>query len=249
MEGSSAFQFGRAAYRAGLLEPAPADRRRAGRTCASGCAARPTRSHALRNRISQSPEGTRVRDLERLGADVLAGVLPRLYPQMLELAYGHQDAGRPRVHRHRRLAGAGRRSWRGVLAFDGAIGSQFSEVVDGVYTGRAGRAVHLRPREGARDRGARRARGARPRELLRLLGLRVRPADAAARRPPGRGQPRPELAMAAREERWEVLRFDRLGRRLKARSGWRAPRSPAASGRRRWPRAPGVDAGLVAKLR
>src|SRR4029078_3450461 len=40
-------------------------------------------------------ERVRVRDLERLAPDVLAGVLPRLYPQMLEIAYGHQDAGRP----------------------------------------------------------------------------------------------------------------------------------------------------------
>ena len=49
------------------------------------------------------------------------------------------------------------------------------------------------------------------------------------------------LAKAAREERWEVLRFDRLGRRLKAAVGLAGAWSPAASGRRRWPRAPGVD--------
>ena len=40
-------------------------------------------------------EGVRVRELQRLAPDVLAGVLPRLYPQMLEIAYEHQDAGRP----------------------------------------------------------------------------------------------------------------------------------------------------------
>ena len=39
--------------------------------------------------------GQRERDLERLAPKVLAGVLPRLYPQMLEVAYAHQDAGRP----------------------------------------------------------------------------------------------------------------------------------------------------------
>ena len=39
--------------------------------------------------------GQRVVDLQRLAPKVLAGVLPRLYPQMLEVAYAHQDAGRP----------------------------------------------------------------------------------------------------------------------------------------------------------
>ena len=85
MEGSSAFQFGRAAYRAGLLS-----RRQ---LIADGWAnlmfrlrgASDESSHELRLRISKSLEGTRVRDMERLGVDVLAGVLPRIYPQVLEL--------------------------------------------------------------------------------------------------------------------------------------------------------------------
>src|ERR1700751_3903290 len=83
MEGSSAFQFGRAAYRAGLLS-----RRQ---LIADGWAnlmfrlrgASDEASHELRDRISESLAGTRVRDLDRLGVDVLAGVLPRIYPQVL----------------------------------------------------------------------------------------------------------------------------------------------------------------------
>src|SRR3984885_2736785 len=90
MEGSSAFQFGRAAYKAGLLS-----RRQ---LVADGWAnlkfrlrgASDESSHQLRNRISESLEGTRVRDLERLGVDVLAGVLPRIYPQGLGLASPNQ---------------------------------------------------------------------------------------------------------------------------------------------------------------
>src|ERR1700750_2090282 len=77
MEGSSAFQFGRAAYRAGLM------RRR--QLLADGWAnlrfrlkgASADETNALRNRVSASMKGIRVRDLERLGADVLAGILPR----------------------------------------------------------------------------------------------------------------------------------------------------------------------------
>ena len=135
MEGSSAFQFGRAAYRAGLLS-----RRQ---LIADGWAnlmfrlrgASDESSHELRNRISESLAGTRVRDLERLGVDVLAGVLPRIYPQVLELAYRHQDEGR-RVYIVTAASQDLAEMLARVLAFDGAIGSQFSEVVDGVYTGR-----------------------------------------------------------------------------------------------------------------
>src|SRR5947199_4616998 len=77
MEGSSAFQFGRAAYKAGLISRrqlisdgwANLKFRLRGSTDAD--------TQALRERISKSLAGTRVRDLERLGPAVLAGVLPR----------------------------------------------------------------------------------------------------------------------------------------------------------------------------
>ncbi len=135
MEGSSAFQFGRAAYRAGLMS-----RRRLLADAAANVRFRLRGStdadtHALRDRISASLQGTRVRDLERLGADVLAGVLPRLYPQMLAVAHRHQDEGR-RVYIVTAAAGELAEMLARVLAFDGGIGSQFSEVRDGVYTGR-----------------------------------------------------------------------------------------------------------------
>ena len=59
-----------------------------GRTSCSACAARPTRAPTRCASGSAScSSGVRVRDLQRLAPDVLAGVLPRLYPQMLALAY------------------------------------------------------------------------------------------------------------------------------------------------------------------
>ena len=190
MEGSSAFQFGRAAYRAGLLS-----RRQ---LMSDGWAnlkfrlrgATDEDSHELRDRISRSLEGTRVRDLERLGADVLAGVLPRIYPQVLELAYRHQDEGRrvyivtaasqelaemlarrPRLRRRDRLAvlrGHRRRLHRPPRP------ALF------VYGGDKARAIEqLAEREGL-DLS----------RFLRLLGLGLGSADAARGRPPGGGQPR-----------------------------------------------------------
>jgi HAD superfamily hydrolase (TIGR01490 family) len=215
MEGSSAFQFGRAAYRAGLLS-----RRQ---LIADGWAnlmfrlrgASDEASHELRNRISHDLAGTRVRDLERLGVDVLAGVLPRIYPQVLSRAYDHQDAGR-RVYIVTAASQELADTLAHVLAFDGAIGSTFSEVVDGVYTGKpTGLFVYGQEKAVAIQRLAESAcldlaasyaysDSASDLPMLRLVGH------------PVVVNPDPALAKTAREERWEVLRFDRLGRRLKA---------------------------------
>src|SRR5260370_20633646 len=95
MEGSAAFQFGRAAYRAGLMS-----RRRLVADAWANLrfrlrGATDEDTHALRDRISESLAGVRVRDLQRLGAPVLAGGLPRGYPQVLAIAPHHQEAGPP----------------------------------------------------------------------------------------------------------------------------------------------------------
>jgi HAD superfamily hydrolase (TIGR01490 family) len=248
MEGSSAFQFGRAAYKAGLLS-----RRQ---LVADGWAnlmfrlrgASDESSHELRNRISQSLEGTRVRDLERLGVDVLAGVLPRIYPQVLEIAYRHQDEGM-RVYivtaASQELASMLAR----VLAFEGAIGSQFSVVVDGVYTGTPGepfvygsekaRAIEqLAEREGVDLANSDAySDSASDLPMLRLVGH------------PVAVNPDSELATAASEERWEVLRFDRLGRRLKAAVGLAGAAVAGGVGSAALAARARNRRGLVAKLR
>ena len=65
-----------------------------------------------------------MRDLERLGADVLADVLPRIYPQMLAVAHEHQDEGR-RVYIVTAASQELASLLAHVLVFDGAIGSRF----------------------------------------------------------------------------------------------------------------------------
>src|SRR5256885_15555767 len=135
MQGSSAFQFGRAAYRAGLMS-----RRQ---LLADGIAnlqfrlrgATDADSLALRERIAASLEGTRVVDLERLGADVLAGILPRIYPQMRALAHEHQDAGR---RGYIVTAASNELAQMGApgLALHGATGSGLSQGKDGGSAGR-----------------------------------------------------------------------------------------------------------------
>ena len=145
MAGSSAFQFGRAAYKAGLVNRRVLARdawenvlfRLRGSTDAS--------TDALRARIGQLLEGVRVRDLQRLAPDVLAGVLPRLYPQMLAIAYEHQDAGRP-IFICTAASQEVAELMAVVLTFDGAVGS-VAEVIDGVTrAGPAGRSPTARAR-------------------------------------------------------------------------------------------------------
>jgi HAD superfamily hydrolase (TIGR01490 family) len=215
MEGSSAFQFGRAAYKAGLMSRRQllADAWANVRFRLRGSTDQDT--HALRDRISASLAGTRVRDLERLGADVLAGVLPRIYPQMLALAHEHQDEGR-RVYIVTAASQELASVLAQVLALDGAIGSTFSEVQDGVYTGRpAGlfiyrsdkaRAIEqLAEREGIDlDESYAYSDSESDLPMLQVVGH------------PVAVNPDRELLRVARERGWEVLRFDRLGRRLKA---------------------------------
>ncbi|HEV2771691.1 MAG TPA: HAD family hydrolase [Thermoleophilaceae bacterium] len=213
IEGSSAIHIGRAAYRRGLLTRGQLARdlwtnvrfRLSGST--------DEQSAVLRQRILDSIAGHRVIELARLGPDVLAGILPRLYPETLRAAYEHQDAGRPAY-----IVTAASQELAEVLArvliFDAGIGTR-SESRDGVYTGRAGgpfvygegKAVAIREvaeREGV-DLSASFAYSDSASDLpmLRLVGHPVAVNPDAV------------LEEVARAEGWQILRFEKLGRRLR----------------------------------
>jgi HAD superfamily hydrolase (TIGR01490 family) len=212
MEGSSAVHFGRAAYNAGLISKrqllkdawANVQFRLKGSTDET--------TQALWDRILGSIAGTRVVDLARLAPQILAGVLPRLYPQMLATAWDHQDAGRP-VYIVTAASQELSELLATVLGFDGGIGVR-SEVRDGVYTGRPngpftyreGKAQAMRELASERgiDLGASWAYSDSESDLpmLRTVGN------------PVAVNPDATLGRIAREEGWEVLRFERLGRRL-----------------------------------
>src|SRR5437763_14200682 len=218
MQGSSAFQFGRAAFNAGLLSRRQlvADAWANVKFRLRGSSDEVT--HALRDRISASLKGTRVRDLERLGPSVLAGVPPRIYPPVLKLAHEHQDAGR-KVYITTAASQELAQILAQVLVFDGGIGSEFSEAVDGVYTGRpTGLFIYGEGKARAIEELAQRERidlaesyaytdSASDLPMLRLVGHPV--VVHPDRERPG----------IARQEGWEVLRCDRLGRRLKTAAG------------------------------
>ncbi len=211
--GSSAFEFARASYKAGL-----ASRRQ---LVADGLANLRFRlqgstdagTEALKQRVMAALEGVRVRDVERLGADVLAGLLPRVYPQMLNVAYEHQDAGRPIficTAASQEVADLLAR----VLVFDGAVGTR-SEIADGAYTGRLDGPFTYREGKAAAIRELAAERGI---DLEESWAYSDSESDLPMLRAVGHPvvvNPDAALARVAREEGWEVVRFETLGRRLK----------------------------------
>jgi HAD superfamily hydrolase (TIGR01490 family) len=213
IEGSSALHFARAAYKHGMLS-----RRQLLRDGWANLKFRIQGStdqttDVLRQRILDAIAGQRVVDLRRLGPDVLAGVLPLVYREVLEEAFAHQDAGRPAY-----IVTAASQELADVLAhvltFDGGIGMR-SEVRDGVYTGRLdgpftyreGKAEAIREiaeREGI-DLSASYAYSDSESDLpmMRTVGHPVAVNPDAA------------LERVARAEGWRIMRFDRLAPMLK----------------------------------
>jgi HAD superfamily hydrolase (TIGR01490 family) len=213
MAGSSGIHFARAAYESGMIS-----RRRLARDVYENLRFRlrgstDERADDVRERVGRMIAGVRVRDLERLSPRVLSGVLPRLYPQMLQRAYAHQDAGVP-VYILTAASQEMADLLALVLAFDGGLGSR-SEIVDGRYTGRPagpfnyrdGKVLTMRSlaQEEGFDLTASYAYSDSESDLPMLRAVRhaivVNP-DRALRR-------------IASEEGWEVVELDRLGRHLK----------------------------------
>jgi HAD superfamily hydrolase (TIGR01490 family) len=248
MAGSSGVFFARAAYETGMIS-----RSRLARDLYENLRFRlrgstDDRADDVRKRVGEMIAGVPVRDLQRLSPRVLAGVLPRLYPQMLQRAYAHQDAGVP-VYILTAASQEMADLLAHVLAFDGGLGSR-SEIVDGRYTGRP--AGPFNYREGKvlsmRELAEREAI-----DLEASFAYSDSESDLPMLRAVGQPvvvNPDAELRRIALEEGWEVLHLDRLGQRLKVLAALgavaalgglgravRAPRSGAraARGGARWP--------------
>lgn len=212
MAGASTFHFARAAYR----------RRMISRREIAGDAIAQIRfrlkgvsdeaADLARRRVLEAIKGLRQRDLERLTPEIMVGILPRIYPQMLDLVHSLQDAG-IRCYVATAASQEAAQLLAATLAMDGAIGSR-AEIVDGVYTGemagpfaygqgKAQAVEEFAEREGL-DLSASYAYSDSVSDLplLRLVGH------------PVAVNPDSGLSAVAKEEGWEVLRFDRLARRL-----------------------------------
>jgi HAD superfamily hydrolase (TIGR01490 family) len=213
MAGSSAYQFGRAAFKAGLI-----NRRRLAADTWENVRFRLRGStddgmDAIKDRIFALLEGVSVRDMQRLAPTVLAGVLPRLYPRMLAIAYEHQDAGRP-VFICTAASQEMAQLMATVLTLDGAVGTMF-ETAGGVYTGRGGGPFNYREGKAEAIRGVAEREGI---DLAASWAYSDSESDLPMLRLVGHPvavNPDAELARVARDEGWEILRFERLGRRLR----------------------------------
>jgi HAD superfamily hydrolase (TIGR01490 family) len=213
MEGSSGFHFARALRGAGMLS-----RRQLARDVWANVRFRlygstDEATEAVRERVLRGLAGIPVRDLARLTPDVLGGILPRVYPQMLETAYAHQDAGRPAFIVTAASQDLAEMLAR-VLVLDGGIGARY-ETHDGVYTGRPDGPFTYREGKVEAMREVAAAHGI---DLAESYAYSDSESDLPMLRAVGHPvavNPDAELERIARAEGWQIMRFDKLARRLR----------------------------------
>ena len=157
--------------------------------------------------------GVRSRDIERLAPMVLAGVLPRVYPQMLDEVHAHQDAGRATFI----ISAAGVELVEilaRVLGMSGGIGTRYEIGPDGRFTGELeGPFMYGAGKVEALDRYA----ADHDIDLAESFAYSDSASDLPMLRAVGNPvvvNPDEELARVARQEGWRVMRFEKLGRRL-----------------------------------
>jgi HAD superfamily hydrolase (TIGR01490 family) len=158
-------------------------------------------------------EGVPARDIARLAPEVLVGVLPRIYPEMLTEVYAHQDAGRPTFI----VSAAGDELVQilaRILYMDGGIGTTYEVDEDGRLTGEVGGTFMYG--EGKVE-AIRRFADEHDIDLASSYAYSDSASDLPMLRAVGVPvvvNPDEELARIAREEGWRVMRFEKLGRSL-----------------------------------
>jgi HAD superfamily hydrolase (TIGR01490 family) len=169
----------------------------------------------LVRQVKELLEGVPERRLRRMIPDLLAGVLPRIYPQMIDEVRAHQDAGRPTFIVS--AAGDGLvKLLAGVLDMEGGIGTRYEVDAEGNYTGLLDGGLNYGPGKVAPMKAF-----AASHEID--LEASWAYSDAVSDLPmlelvgnPVAVNPDAELAAIAAERGWSVMRFERLGRRLAA---------------------------------
>jgi HAD superfamily hydrolase (TIGR01490 family) len=213
MAGSSAMHFGRAAYRSGMV------RRR--QLAAWGIdhirfrlrGSTDESAQAVLALVKDLLEGVPEKEIARMAPDLLAGILPRVYPLMMDEVHAHQDAGRPAF-----IVSAASNPLvellAHVLGFEGGIGTRYEVAPDGTLTGDIeGPFIYGEGKVEAMRRFA----DAHGIELESSWAYSDSGSDLPMLRAVGNPvavNPDPELAEVARSEGWRVMRFEKLGRRL-----------------------------------
>jgi HAD superfamily hydrolase (TIGR01490 family) len=215
MAGSSGMQFARVAARHGIV----------GRRQLASWAVEHLRYRLRGTTDERTAEVLRVareaiagvpaRELERMNPEVMAAILPRVYPQMLDEVYAHQDAGRATFI----VSAAGNgvvEPLAAVLGMDGGIGTRYEVGEDGAFTGRFDGPFVYGPGKVEAMRAFAAGHGI---DLAASYAYSDSASDLPMLRAVGHPvvvNPDPPLAELAREEGWQTMRFERLGRRLVA---------------------------------
>lgn len=213
MAGSSGMAWVRASYEAGLIS-----RTQMVRWARDGLVfrLRGSTDETTKQAMAQIKEvlvGTSARGLERLGPRVLAEVLPRIYPQMLDEVYSHRDEGRPAFI----VSAAGNdlvELVARVLGMEGGVGTRYEIDAGGSFTGEFdGPFMYGK----GKLEGMRRFAESHEIDLAESWAYSDSHSDLPMLRAVGNAvavNPDAELAAVAREEGWRVMRFEKLGRRL-----------------------------------
>ena len=157
--------------------------------------------------------GVPEREIARLAPEVLAGVLPRIYPEMLDEVHSHQDAGRPTFI----VSAAGDEIVQliaRVLYMSGGIGTAYAVDPEGRFTGELGGPFMYGK---GKVEAMRRFADEHDIDLAESWAYSDSVSDLPMLRAVGNPvvvNPDAELAAIAREGGWRVMRFEKLGRRL-----------------------------------
>ena len=151
--------------------------------------------------------------IDRMGPEVMGAILPRIYPLMLEEIWRHQDEGRPCFI----VSAAGNgivESLASVLGMEGGIGTRYELGPDGTFTGRLdGPFVYGPGKVEAMERFA----ADHGIDLAASYAYSDSASDLPMLRAVGNPvvvNPDADLALIAREEGWQLMQFERIGRRI-----------------------------------
>jgi HAD superfamily hydrolase (TIGR01490 family) len=213
MAGSSAMHFGRAAYRSGMV-----GRRQLAawgldhiRFRLRGSTDETT--GAMLELVEKLLAGVPERDIARMTPDLLAGILPIVYPQMLDEVRSHRDAGRPTFIVSAAPNGLVETLAR-VLGMEGGIGTRYEVDENENLTGRIDGPFIYGEGKVAAMRAFADAHGI---DMDASYGYSDSASDLPMLRAVGNPvavNPDAELRDVAEREGWRIMRFEKLGRRL-----------------------------------
>ncbi len=237
MSGSSAMFFVRATYRQGMVS----------RRQLAGWAVDHLRfrlhgstDDSTRQALKEAEEllrGVPARQMERLTPELLAAILPRIYPQMIDEIREHQDNGRATFI----VSAAGNEIvslLATVLGMEGGIGTRYEVDADEMMTGRlSGPLVYGAGKVTAMESYA----AEHGLDLAESWAYSDSSSDLPMLNAVGHAvvvNPDRELTKVASEHGWQVMRFDKLQKQLAIGLGLVVAATVGGIGSRLLPRSP-----------